>query len=71
MNNIDYYVLCVLELRPKFSSGEPFVIKDVAFDADLDKSETSKALIKLFDWGFVEKITNEPLTYAFKGINLK
>lgn len=71
MTNMDYYVLCVLELRPKFNSGEPFIIKELAFNCDIDKSEASKTLKKLKNLGFVKLITKEPLTYTFNGIKLK
>jgi len=71
MTNIDYYVLCVLEFRPKFNSGEPFYINEVARHCDIDKSEASKSLKTLKKYGFITLITKKPLTYTFNGIKLK
>ncbi len=65
LNNTDYYVLCVLELRPRFNTGEVFDIKELAYICDLDKSEASKSLKKLKQYELIKVITEKPLNYSF------
>jgi DNA-binding MarR family transcriptional regulator len=65
MNNIDYYVLCVLEMTPRFNKGEPFNMKEIAYFTDLDKSEVSKSLKILKEMEFITLLTDKPKTYSF------
>lgn len=65
MNNTDYYLLCVMEMSPRFKAGEPFTNKELSYYSDLDKSVINKSLKKLSNFGVVKTILLNPIKYSF------
>jgi DNA-binding MarR family transcriptional regulator len=71
LENTDYYILCVLEITPKYNCCEPFNIKELSHYCDLDKSRVSTSLRRLYEYGFVKIISDNPILYSFNDEKLK
>ena len=65
MNNRDYYLLCVMEMTPRFRTGEPFNREDLSHHSDVDKSDTNKSLKVLAENKVVKLISKNPNLYSF------
>lgn len=65
LDNTDYYILCILELKPKYNSSTPFSVKQLSYDSDLDKSRVSTTLKKLRELKIITLIAKKPLLYTF------
>jgi predicted transcriptional regulator len=69
LTNNDYFVLCVLDLRPRLKSGEPFTINELSLVCDLDLSTTTKIIKKLLNYQVVTLIDTKPNKYIYNSID--
>ena len=65
LNNTDYFVLSVLEITPRYRTGELFTIKELSYYIGIDKSTISRSLTKLKHLNCVKVIGENPYKFTF------